>query len=102
MISGNTVAGILVKGDSSAFVSINKIGTNKSGTSALGNGVGVLVNGNNSTLTNNTISGNSASGVEIRTDPAALQPASNNQLIGNRIGTAQNGTNSLPNAGDGF
>ena len=100
VISANPVAGVLVKGDSSASLTNNKIGTNGAGTAALGNGVGVLINGLNSTLTSNTISGNNR-GVEIRTDPAALQPASNNQVSNNRIGTAQNGTSSLPNAGDG-
>src|SRR6185312_3542064 len=83
-----------------ASVTNNKIGMDRTGTSALGNGVGVLINGNGSSVSNNTISGNNR-GVEIRTDPSALQPASNNQVFGNKIGTDVDGTSPIPNAGDG-
>jgi hypothetical protein len=81
----------------------NYIGTDATGTRALGNltdGVTVQQNvtgntiGGNDPLQRNVISGNNNSGVGIYS-------ASGNQVEGNYIGTDQSGTSAIPNAHDG-
>jgi hypothetical protein len=50
VISGNTNNGVFLSGSSPSKVEGNYIGTQKDGTSALGNGYGVLLNSNNNTV----------------------------------------------------
>jgi parallel beta-helix repeat protein len=101
VISGNGSGGIMV-GGSSVEVKGNYIGTDRTGTLALGNtGVGIYLGGNGSTvggtsaLARNVISGNTTAGVY-------LSPANSNEVVGNYIGTDKNGTLDLGNGTDGI
>jgi CSLREA domain-containing protein len=105
VISGNTSWGVMLFG-SGAFGNLvqgNFIGTDASGTSALGNdrGVGVYrapgnVIGGTEPGTGNVISGNSGNGLEI-SGSAAI----NNLIQGNSIGTEVDGVSPLGNGGFG-
>jgi CSLREA domain-containing protein len=84
----------------------NFIGTNRAGTSALGNSGGViLVATTNSTVggtslaSRNLISGNQRSGVSIAGSGGNI--AEDNKLQGNLIGTQKDGISALGNAFDG-
>ncbi len=103
--SGMTITGNLISANAGLGISApsilatldildNFIGTNKAGTSALGNGQsGVEVNGNLRTIRGNLISGNGEHGVMLR----GLE----NFLQQNRIGTDVTGTLALGNRGAG-
>ncbi len=100
VISGNHQSGILIQGENGPhnIIAGNFIGTNKSGTAAIGNGWdGVALVGTHSTTIGgdrenaaNLISGNGQAGVSI--DGGYF-----NFVQGNRIGTDKSGTRSLPN-----
>ena len=85
----------------------NYIGTNRAGTSALGNSAGgvVLLATTNSTVggtslaSRNLISGNQRSGVAIASSGGNI--AEDNKLQGNLIGTQKDGISALGNAFDG-
>ncbi len=105
IISANPDAGVGISdaGTSGNVVRGNYIGTDASGTSAVGNGDGVSIWGGASSNTiggsgeadRNVISGNAAHGVEI------VHPQSTgNVVVGNYIGTDTAGETALPN-GDG-
>ena len=109
VISGNTSDGVEILGFLSAtaqnaastpgnLIEGNFIGTNSTGTSALGNNVGLLLsNAPNNTIgsvdidARNVISGNMSVGVQI-----VGLTMSNEQLIGNFIGPDASGDNALP------
>jgi titin len=96
VISGNTNDGVLIEpGVSGVQVQGNYIGTNASGTIALGNSVGVYVNGSNNTIggtaARNVISGNSNDGVFINDGVSSVQ------VLGDYIGTNAEGTGKLGN-----
>lgn len=117
VISGNAAVGVLLKdGSSNNTVSNNRIGTNLDGTSAVANGVGVVVTrSDNNPITGNQVSGNTGAGVFIGEDfvepsgatAAVLQkiksPAGvgdfteGNMVQNNLIGTNANGTDAIPN-----
>jgi len=98
-ISGNTTAGVVVKAGSSINgIFGNRIGTNATGTAAIPNQFGVVVdsaNGNNIGdmlgPTGNVISGNSTFGVVLQNNAAT------NRVINNSIGTKAGGAEILPN-----
>ena len=101
VISGNTRWGMLVRSGEDNQIQGNLIGTNAAGTSAVGNQVGILLNGApNNTIggtvpgARNIVSGNSSIGVHI--NGAA---SSGNVVLGNYIGTDVTGTADL---GNGF
>ncbi len=114
VISGHA-GGIFILNDTrNAYRVIgNYIGTDESGTIAIGNGTdlegaGVIIVGSNSSIggtglgEGNLISGN-AIGIQIIGDP--LDPAddiSNNQIIGNLIGTQADGITPLGNTKQGI
>ena len=82
----------------------NHIGTDVSGMSRSGNGLGIFVGGaSNNTIggtspsSRNVISGNDSSGVEIRGDEAT-----GNLLVGNYVGVNAAGTDTLPNGSHGI
>jgi uncharacterized repeat protein (TIGR01451 family)/CSLREA domain-containing protein len=95
VISGNLV-GIYLSG-SGVQVQGNLIGTDAAGAADLGNSFeGIFVdNGSGNTIggtapgAGNVISGNNATGVRIQ--------GPNNQVLGNRVGTAADGTSALGN-----
>jgi hypothetical protein len=98
--------GIVVDGFDTAGNKIegNFIGSNASGTVALGNADGVDIQRANDTTVGgtvtgarNVISGNRDAGIQIVGDFAE-----NNKVLGNYIGTDRNGTADLGNAGEGI
>jgi hypothetical protein len=103
IISGNTTDGILISGPgaSNNLVENNNIGSNKAGTAAIPNGVGVAIGGGGATGnsiggsaagTGNLISGNTGAGVQI------FAAGDNNNVVqSNFIGTNAAGTAALPN-----
>ncbi|MGB0383470.1 MAG: beta strand repeat-containing protein [Ardenticatenaceae bacterium] len=101
LISGNTIVGILIQneGTSNNRVLGNYIGTNATGTTSLGNPIGVAIGftaqGNfigSAGSGRNLISGNAYAGILIQNEGT-----SNNQVLGNYIGTDSNGTMPLSN-----
>jgi titin len=97
VISANTFSGILVVSafrDSSAFVQGNYIGTDVTGTQALGNGTGVeagsdVTIGGTAAGAGNLISGNTVAGISLAGQRQVVQ--------GNLIGTDVTGTQALGN-----
>jgi hypothetical protein len=99
VIAGNAGDGILIA-DSGNFVLGNYIGTDASGTRALGNARGVdIASGSNNIIggvtagTGNVIAGNAGDGIFIA--------SSNNLVLGNLIGTDVTGAAALGNGGNG-
>jgi hypothetical protein len=98
LISGNTVAGLQISG-SNTLVQGNLVGTDASGSAALGNYEGVLLSaGSNNTIggltaqARNIISGNTDDGVVL-----AGRFSSGNRVEGNYIGTDVTGCRALGN-----
>jgi CSLREA domain-containing protein len=93
LISGNGDKGILVQDSNAHRIQGNYIGTDKSGTKALGNvSGGININTSSDTLvggttaaSRNVVSGNGTTGVVI-------SGSNNNKVLGNRIGTTASGT----------
>ena len=98
VISDSRQSGIFVSKGSQNVIDSNKIGTDASGTAALGNGEhGVeIVNSNNNQIKDNVISGNEGAGVFI-SGPLAKE----NTLRNNKIGTNATGTAPLGNEKEG-
>ena len=88
----------------------NRIGTDVTGTSALGNGSGITIGGWNSivggdnSVAANVISANAGDGIRIWGfgDAPQPHPAGRNVIQGNWIGTDVSGTLDLGNAGHGI
>ncbi|MBK8465904.1 MAG: hypothetical protein IPL32_08740 [Chloracidobacterium sp.] len=99
IVSGNEL-GVVLSGESaplsSANVINNRIGTDPSGNNAIPNrqGVVLLENVTNASISQNLISGNTEQG--ILTGGITVGP-SNVSISDNKIGTKQNGTDPLPN-----
>ncbi len=79
------------------FVLNNLVGTDASGTRALGNGQGVFINSaSDNVVADNVVSGNVSVGIQV------FGPrASGNRILGNRIGTDAAGIRPLGNGTDG-
>jgi hypothetical protein len=94
LISGNTGTGVAmyVEAEISGLIQGNYIGTDVTGTQAIGNGEGVSL-GRDIHLENNLISGNVGHGVSTGADQ--------NSIMDNLIGVGANGTQPLGNGGDG-
>ncbi|NDJ61663.1 MAG: hypothetical protein GYB67_11095, partial [Chloroflexi bacterium] len=101
LIAGNGGAGIAIPADGSPTgnqILGNWIGTDANGTFAIGNQPGILIEaagntvGGSDTGAGNLISGNSAAGIVI-----SGSSATNNSIIGNRIGTLPDGMLALGN-----
>ena len=98
LLSGNGFYGALILGTSAAdnLIAGNKIGTDASGTAAIGNGVGIgVLRAPDNGFVGNLISGNEV-GVDIR-DATAL----GNTFVINQIGTTIDGVPMLGNAEGG-
>src|SRR6266542_3348043 len=105
VISGNASVGIQIQetGAGGNIVAGNFIGTNQSGTAAVGNGAsGVYIAGSPNTTIGGTTSGarNIISGNQHNVIIAG-SAATNNLIQGNYIGTDVNGTASLGGSGQG-
>jgi CSLREA domain-containing protein len=105
VIAGNNDTGVWISGASGNVVQGNFIGTDKTGTAALGNShFGILINAGGS---NNTIGGTAAGAGNVIAasgiDGVQISDAgtSGNVLQGNRIGTNAAGTAKLGNALEG-
>jgi hypothetical protein len=99
VISGNKTAGVVISTGIHDIVIGNHIGTDSSGTKAVPNGTGVVVNlGSlyNEIGPGNLISGNHSDGVDVWGGFTAL-----NQVGGNFIGTDFTGTKVLKNGKNG-
>ena len=92
VISGNNV-GLIINGNTT--VAKNRIGTNRAGTTAVPNGVGVQINGVNNDVSQNLVSGNSGNGIEI--ESAARFQRLNANVIGQSVSSGP-----LGNGGDGL
>ena len=105
VISGNVQGGIELGGQGSNLVAGNLIGTDISGTVALGNGgdgidvVGTASNtiGGTASGAGNLISANARDGISI-----SAGASGGNDVFGNVIGTDINATQALGNAGSGI
>ena len=111
VISGNSGDGVQIVGGLGTTgneILGNYIGTDKNGTSALGNTeMGVLVFsvsdntvGGTEAGARNVISGNSGDGIQISGN-ASVGIATGNEVLGNFVGTRANGIEALGNAEDG-
>lgn len=107
ILSGNTGPGVNLGVSQSNTIEGNYIGTDVTGTKALGNSIGVAINpqtsnaigntvGGSTPGTGNLISGNRSDGIDIFA-PAA----GGNRIMGNLIGTQVDGASRLGNGGDG-
>jgi hypothetical protein len=101
VISANSGNGVVLTGSgtSNNVVQLDQIGTNPTGSYALGNGgSGVVINlsASSNTVTNDLISGNGYNGVYI-TDPGT----SGNVVAASEIGTNAAGSAALPNGSVG-
>ena len=107
-ISGNTWYGIEIAGagNKDHVIAGNRIGTNATGTAALGNALGgvriagAAINitiGGSATADRNLLSGNAGSGVTV-----ADIGTTGNVIAGNYIGTNAAGIGALSNTGDGI
>ena len=116
VISGNATQGIFIggtgtpgssgtgTGTASNVVQGNLIGTNFSGTAAIGNSNGIIVFnspnntiGGSSSLARNVISGNTAAGIFVQG-----AESSNNTIVGNFVGIDISGNPRVPNSGNGI
>ncbi len=103
VISGNTRSGISIDGATGNTALRNFIGLNAAGSGAVPNGrrgVALTNNANSNTIggggfDGNIISGNTQDGVYVSN-------ASNNDIIGNFIGTDSSGSASVPNQSSGI
>lgn len=99
LISGNYGSAVYVDGPSSTgnLIQGNFLGTDTTGTSALGNNYGVWIwDASNTTIAGNLISGNSWAGVRILgKNTSAFETTT--LVQGNRIGTDASGTSALGN-----
>jgi hypothetical protein len=111
LISGNLATGITIEGAGATanIVVGNLIGTDADGTNRLANGLdGVLLGAGTAnnrigglfTRERNIISGNDGHGIRISGEE--LQPARDNIIRGNYIGTNVTGTSPVHNAGSGL
>ncbi len=91
VISGNGVYGVrLTPTTGSVTVQNNIIGADSSGTTAIANPIGVDVVSSSHTISNNVISGNTTSGIN-------LAGAGSNTLTNNFIGSDNSGAAAIPN-----
>ena len=106
LISGNTSSGIRSNGFISTTIQGNYIGTDISGTAAIGNGThggiwvqqGAATIGGTATGAGNVISGNT-DGIQLQT---SLADAAGVLIQGNLIGTNAQGTAAVPNSSEGI
>ncbi|HEX3557712.1 MAG TPA: FG-GAP-like repeat-containing protein, partial [Pyrinomonadaceae bacterium] len=109
LLSGNGRSGVLDNGGgtgSNNVIRNNLIGTDANGTSAVANGQGIIIFGTSGDTVGgnvagqgNVISGNGLDGVSI---DKAVNPANNNSVLGNLVGTRADGTLALANGRHGI
>jgi hypothetical protein len=102
VVSGNTANGIWVLSNSNVTIVNNYVGTNAAGTAALTEqDLGVRLNdASNCIIGGQLTNGNLISGhiqAFIASGVSLFGSSSNNQILGNRIGTDATGTSAIPN-----
>ncbi len=112
VISGNAIGVYLIADELAATDNMlqgNFIGTDVTGTSDVGNDIGVLIGaggnivGGTSAIARNVISGNDVTGLVIGNFTSALTPAAMGNLVqGNLIGINATDNTPLPNGGGDF
>jgi len=105
VISGNTDAGVLITGTDSNLIEGNFIGTDCTGTTALGNKRGVVMSDSFAIQIGlpgsaSVISGNTLNGIEII--ETSTDACDNNFIQGNLIGTDLSGTVAIGNGQSGI
>ena len=78
------------------IVTNNYLGTDRNGTSGIGNGTGIVMRADGSAIIANVIAGNGGPGILIAND------ADNVTVTNNKIGMLQDGVSPLGNTGDGI
>ena len=109
VISGNAVGITLHRTDNSSSVRGNYIGTDVSGTLAVPNGIGIVIDAATDERIGgffegdaNVISGNTGDGIYVAGDGEDDIAADANDIWGNLIGTDATGTLPLGNGGNGI
>ncbi len=102
IISGHVIVGISIESSSNTQITGNYIGTDASGSLALGNaneGIGIIGSGLANSATNNSITGNVISGnyIGITLGSISSLGANQNTIQNNYIGTDHTGNLALPN-----
>lgn len=101
LLSGNSGYGVFLynPGTQCDTVRGNLIGTNASGTAALPNANGIVIDGPSwwHYIDSNVIAGNIQNGIDIH-----IGGSDSNVIVRNRIGTAFDGITAIPNALDGI
>jgi hypothetical protein len=101
ILSGNSGYGVFIynMGTTNNFIIGNYIGTDPSGTTAVHNGIGIVIDGSSTahTIESNVISGNLQSGIAIH-----ITLTNFHIIKKNKIGTDVSGTLPLPNGEDGI
>src|SRR6202008_2195483 len=102
LISGNDLHGVFVEIGPNVLIQNNYIGTDSTGATAVGNGLGVLIgSASGNTVRGNVISGNVGGGVGLGGNYGPFL-TTGNVVAGNRIGTDADGTSSVGNQGPGI
>ncbi len=114
VVSGNSFDGVELNSAYNNTVSGNYIGTDITGSAALGNGVGIFLAGSHTAGTFNTIGGTTAGSANVisgsngtsgpgKGDGIVSNDGSvEDRVLGNLIGTTASGTGALPNAANGI
>ena len=89
----DTATGVAVETGTGNRLLGNRIGTDVTGTAALGNGDGVVVRAESTDVVGNVVSGNSGDGITIEAASLVLE---------NRVGTTASGAAALPNGQAGI
>ena len=100
-VSGFSGAGVLVEGNGHAII-WSYIGTDITGSTSQANGIGIDVMGSYNQFNVNTVSGNSATGINLIAIPDEGFECHHNGFQGNKIGTDAAGGYVVPNDGDGM
>ena len=104
VVAGNILTGILIRDSSGTRIEGNYLGTDVTGTAALGNNDGVALENS----TNNTIGGTAPGAGNLlsgnRDDGASIfgSGSTGNLVQGNLVGTDVSGTAALPNGDNGL
>ncbi|MBI5323792.1 MAG: right-handed parallel beta-helix repeat-containing protein [Ignavibacteriae bacterium] len=95
-ISGNSGEGIFIADALCKLITIdsNKIGTDRFGTRAVGNGTGIRLNGSENIVRNNIVSGNKYDGISVSSPFSIIQS--------NIVGLDAEQKNALPNGYSGI
>lgn len=105
LVSGCSGMAIQIRGIVN-LITNNLVGTDATGTRVIGNTLGIALfasnNTNSNVVQNNTVSGSSASGIQVSPDLGSTFSLNSNQINGNKIGLDTTGTIVLGNGRAGI